>query len=74
MSSPFKECQSDGIYTCSFCMYHGTINCPPKTPEPPRMNGETTVASGNASGLTLDAVRRAARGEAERLAPKRHPF
>lgn len=30
MPSPFKECQSDGIYTCSYCMTHGTVNCPPK--------------------------------------------
>lgn len=28
MPSPFKECASDGIYTCSFCMNHGTVNCP----------------------------------------------
>jgi len=31
---------------------YGKITLPsPQTPEPPRMNGETTVASGNASGF-----------------------
>lgn len=45
----------------------------PLTPEPPRMNGETTVASGNASGLTLNALRRAARDEADRLHAAFHP-
>jgi hypothetical protein len=46
----------------------------PQTPEPPRMNGETTVASGNASGLTLEDVRRAGREEAARLSVLSDPF